>query len=96
MFETLPHRRVIIMGATGRDFHNFQCCYRDDPASQVVAFPATQLPDTAGRFYPASLAGPRYPQGIPISPETELGTLLATHHVKMDESFPNWPFCARH
>lgn len=81
MIETFPRRRVIIMGAAGRDFHNFQCCYRDDPVSDVVAFTATQIPHIAGRSYPASLAGPRYPHGIPIYPETEIGTLLATHHI---------------
>jgi predicted GTPase len=81
MTDPLARRRVIIMGAAGRDFHNFQCCYRDDPASHVVAFTATQIPYIAGRSYPASLAGPRYPHGIPIYPEAELGTLLATHHV---------------
>ena len=74
-------RRVVIMGAAGRDFHNFQCCYRDDPSAEVIAFTATQIPSIAGRRYPASLAGPSYPQGIPIYPETELGALIATHQV---------------
>jgi predicted GTPase len=69
------------MGAAGRDFHNFQCCYRDDPAVEVIAFTATQIPSIAGRRYPASLAGSLYPQGIPIYPETELGALLTAHHV---------------
>jgi predicted GTPase len=69
------------MGAAGRDFHNFQQCYRDEPAVEVVAFTATQIPSIAGRRFPASLAGPHYPQGIPIYLETELGTLLATHQV---------------
>jgi predicted GTPase len=69
------------MGAAGRDFHNFHCCYRDDPSVEVVAFTATQIPAIAGRRYPASLAGPLYAQGIPIYPESELGTLMATYHV---------------
>jgi predicted GTPase len=69
------------MGAAGRDFHNFQCCFRDDPQVAVVAFTATQIPAIAGRRYPASLAGPFYPEGIPIYPEAELGTLIAAHHV---------------
>lgn len=73
--------RVLILGAAGRDFHNFQCCYRNDPGSEVVAFTATQIPDIAGRHYPRSLAGPRYPEGIPIVPEEELGTLIAQHQV---------------
>ncbi len=72
-----PSRRVVIMGAAGRDFHNFLCCYRDDPATEVVAFTATQIPNIAGRRFPASLAGPRYPEGIPIYPETALPALLA-------------------
>ena len=58
--------RIVIVGAAGRDFHNFNVCYRDDSWSQVVAFTATQIPDIAGRRYPAELAGPRYPEGIPI------------------------------
>lgn len=81
MTETLPRHRVIIMGAAGRDFHTFQCGYRDDPASQVVAFTATQIPDIAGRSYPASLAGSQYPLGIPSYPETELGALIVTHRI---------------
>jgi predicted GTPase len=52
-------RRVVIMGAAGRDFHNFQCCYRQDPSVEVVAFTATQIPSIAGRRYPARLAGAR-------------------------------------
>jgi predicted GTPase len=72
---------MVIMGAAGRDFHNFQCCFREDPSVEVVAFTATQIPSIAGRRYPASLAGAHYPQGIPIHPETELGTLLATHQI---------------
>ncbi len=69
--------RVIIMGAAGRDFHNFNVAYRDDPLVEVVAFTATQIPGIAGRRYPAELAGDRYPQGIPIHPESELEELIA-------------------
>ena len=53
--------RVVILGAAGRDFHDFNVVYRDDPSSVVVAFTATQIPGIAGRRYPPSLAGPRYP-----------------------------------
>ena len=69
--------RVLIMGAAGRDFHNFNMLYRDDPRFQVVAFTAAQIPDIAGRRYPAELAGPMYPEGIPIAEEAELERLLA-------------------
>src|SRR5512134_3933270 len=69
-------RRVVIMGAGGRDFHNFNVVYRDDPEVEVVAFTATQIPGIAGRTYPQSLAGPRYPDGIPIRPEDELTALI--------------------
>ncbi len=65
-------RRVLILGAAGRDFHNFNTYYRDNAAFKVVAFTATQIPDIAGRKYPAVLAGKLYPAGIPIFDETEL------------------------
>ena len=65
-------RRVMIMGAGGRDFHNFNVVYREDPDVEVVAFTATQIPGIADRVYPASLAGPRYPDGIPVLPEDDL------------------------
>jgi len=68
--------RVIIMGAAGRDFHNFNVVYRDDPEVQVVAFTATQIPGIADRRYPSALAGERYPQGIPILPEADLESLI--------------------
>jgi predicted GTPase len=64
--------KVIILGAAGRDFHNFNCVYRQNPAYEVVAFTATQIPDIDGRRYPASLAGPHYPEGIPIEDEANL------------------------
>jgi predicted GTPase len=74
-------RRLLIMGAGGRDFHNFNVAYRDDPEVEVVAFTATQIPGIAGRTYPPSLAGPRYPNGIPIHPEEELGALVGRESV---------------
>ena len=68
--------RTLIMGAAGRDFHNFNVFFRDNPDYEVVAFTATQIPDIEGRIYPASLAGTRYPKGIPIHPESELLGLI--------------------
>jgi len=69
-------RRVLIMGAAGRDFHNFNTVYRDDPGTQVVAFTATQIPFIDDRRYPASLAGAQYPDGIQIYDESELVRLI--------------------
>lgn len=69
-------RRVLIMGAAGRDFHNFNVVYRDSAEHEVVAFTATQIPFIEDRVYPAVLAGPRYPDGIPIYPEKELDRLI--------------------
>ncbi|WP_455205971.1 cyclic 2,3-diphosphoglycerate synthase [Kaarinaea lacus] len=66
---------VVIMGAAGRDFHNFNMVYRNDPNCEVVAFTATQIPDIAGRLYPASMAGAHYPIGIPILAESEFEKL---------------------
>ncbi len=74
--------KTIIMGAAGRDFHNFNVVYRDDDRYEVVAFTAAQIPDIAGRAYPASLAGPLYPHGIPIHAESDLNDLIRTHDVK--------------
>ena len=70
------------MGAGGRDFHDFNVVYREDPNTHVVGFTAAQIPGIADRIYPASLAGPLYPEGIPISPENELEELIAAHGVK--------------
>ncbi|KPL82814.1 GTPase [Thermanaerothrix daxensis] len=70
--------RTIIMGAAGRDFHNFNVFFRNNPAYQVVAFTATQIPNIEGRRYPPQLAGPLYPEGIPIYPESELEHLIKT------------------
>ena len=69
-------RNVVIMGAAGRDFHNFNCVFRDDSSVRVVAFTATQIPDIAGRRYPPDIAGPLYPEGIPIVAESELEGLF--------------------
>ena len=69
-------RRVLIMGAAGRDFHNFNVTYREDPRVEVVAFTATQIPFIDDRMYPASLAGERYPAGIPIHDESMLTQLI--------------------
>ena len=70
-------RRTIILGAAGRDFHNFNTVYRNDSSHEVVAFTATQIPGIEGRVYPPSLAGPLYPQGIPIRAEEELPRLIS-------------------
>jgi predicted GTPase len=67
---------MIIMGAAGRDFHNFNTVFRDDPTVEVVAFTATQIPNIEGRRYPPELAGPRYPKGIPIHAEAEVSRLV--------------------
>jgi len=72
---------VVIMGAGGRDFHDFNVVFRDDPETRVVAFTAAQIPGIDHRRYPASLAGPLYPDGIPIRPESELSELIAAHDV---------------
>jgi predicted GTPase len=72
----MPKRRVLIMGAAGRDFHNFNVVYRDDPDSEVVAFTATQIPYIDERSYPSELSGARYPAGIPIHDESELRDLI--------------------
>lgn len=76
-------KRIIIMGAAGRDFHNFNVLYRDNGDVEVIAFTATQIPDIEGRMYPPALAGPNYPKGIPIHPEEELLTLIGKY--KIDE-----------
>ena len=73
--------RVVIMGAAGRDFHNFNMVYRHDPQTRVVAFTATQIPEIEGRRYPASLAGPHYPDGIPIIHERELDSLCRAQQI---------------
>ena len=78
-----PVRRVVILGAAGRDFHDFNTVFRDDPSARVVAFTATQIPGIEGRRYPAALAGPLYPDGIPIFPEEELRRLIRDEAVDL-------------
>ncbi len=77
----MARRRVVIMGAAGRDFHNFNCLFRDNEDYEVVAFTATQIPDIEGRTYPPSLAGSLYPDGIPIRPEDELQAIVTDNDV---------------
>jgi len=74
-------RRVIIMGAAGRDFHNFNVYFRNNPNYEVVAFTATQIPNIEGRKYPPELAGELYPEGIPIYPESQLEELIRKYDV---------------
>jgi predicted GTPase len=74
-------QRAIILGAAGRDFHNFNVFFRDNADYEVVAFTATQIPNIEGRVYPADLAGERYPDGIPIEDEDDLESLIVEHGV---------------
>ena len=76
-----PVRRVIILGAAGRDFHDFNTVFRNDAGAHVIAFTATQIPGIDGRRYPAALAGHLYPEGIPIVPEEELSDLVRRENV---------------
>ena len=78
----MNRQRLVVMGAAGRDFHDFNVVYRDDPAVEVIAFTATQIPGIANRRYPVELAGPLYPSGIPIVPEEELEQLIRDHSVQ--------------
>ena len=74
--------KVIIMGAAGRDFHNFNVFFRNNDTYEVVAFTATQIPGIESRRYPPELAGSRYPDGIPIHPENELPELVKKYAVE--------------
>ena len=74
-------KRVLIMGAAGRDFHNFNVYFRNNPQYRVEAFTAFQIPGIAGRIYPPELAGAAYPQGIPIHDESELPDLVKRHSI---------------
>ncbi len=76
-------RKVIIMGAAGRDFHNFNCYFRDNSQYEVVAFTATQIPNIDGRMYPPALAGSLYPNGIPIKDEADTANLIREHNVDL-------------
>ena len=69
----MQRSKIIIMGAAGRDFHNFNTFFRDNKDYEVIAFTATQIPNIEGRKYPAQLAGALYPEGIPIYSEGEIG-----------------------
>ena len=73
--------RFIIMGAAGRDFHNFNLYFRNNSNYEVVAFTATQIPDIAGRNYPPELSGPLYPEGIPIYLEEDLSDLIKKNEI---------------
>ena len=77
----MARTKVVIMGAAGRDFHNFNCLYRDNEDYEVVAFTATQIPDIEGRTYPVEIAGSLYPDGIPILPEEDLEKLIKDNDV---------------
>jgi predicted GTPase len=77
----MNRKRVVIMGAAGRDFHDFNVVFRADPSVDVVAFTATQIPGIAGRRYPPELAGPGYEAGIPIIPESELERIIRDERV---------------
>ena len=77
----MPSKRVAIMGAAGRDFHNFNLLYRGNGGYTVIAFTAAQIPNISGRAYPPSLAGPGYPNGIPIVPEADLTELIRREKV---------------
>jgi predicted GTPase len=77
----MARTRVVIMGAAGRDFHNFNCLFRDREEYEVVAFTATQIPDIEDRIYPPQLAGSLYPMGIPILPESELERVIKENEV---------------
>ena len=79
----MPKQRVLIMGAAGRDFHNFNVYFRHNPDYEVVAFTATQIPHIEERVYPAELAGPEYPGGIRIYSESKLSSLI--RDLKVDQ-----------
>ena len=79
--QTAQPTRVVIVGAAGRDFHNFNTAFRGDPSHRVVAFTATQIPGIENRVYPPELAGDLYPEGIPIVSEDDLEWICAEHDV---------------
>ena len=74
--------RTVIMGAAGRDFHNFNVYFRDNPDYEVIGFTATQIPNIEGRVYPLELAGSHYPDGIPIYAENELKKLIKDQSIR--------------
>ena len=75
--------KVLIMGAAGRDFHNFNVYFRGNKRYNVIGFTATQIPDIDGRLYPAQLAGEMYPQGIPIYTDEKLADLIKVHKIDL-------------
>jgi predicted GTPase len=77
----MQKEKIIIMGAAGRDFHNFNVYFRENPAYEVIAFTATQIPNIEGRLYPPVLSGPLYPKGILIYPESDLPSLIKEHNI---------------
>src|SRR4029079_18857343 len=79
----MSRRRVVIMGAAGRDLHDFNVVFRGDPAYEVVAFTATQIPGIANSQFPAELAGQHYPAGIPIRPEAELEAIVREQQIDL-------------
>jgi len=79
----MTKKRVLIMGAAGRDFHNFNTYFRGNPDYEVIAFTATQIPNIEGRKYPAALAGEDYPKGIPIHPEEELVDIIKQESIDL-------------
>jgi predicted GTPase len=81
MADRLDQKRVLIVGAAGRDFHLFNVCFRERPECRVVAFTAAQIPGIEFRHYPPSLSGPLYPNGVPIYPEAMLEELVRTHDI---------------
>jgi len=84
-YNFMKKTKVIIIGAAGRDFHDFNVYFKDNPNYQVVAFTAAQIPDIEGRLYPPELSGKLYPKGIPIHAESELTELIKKH--KIDQAF---------
>ena len=80
-YTSMNRQRLIIIGAAGRDFHNFNTCFKNNETYEVVAFTAAQIPDIAGRKYPVELAGTLYPNGIPIYTESELPSLIKSMNV---------------
>jgi predicted GTPase len=80
--RVMGRKRILIMGAAGRDFHNFNVLYREDESVEVVAFTATQIPDIEGRKYPPALAGELYPGGIPIHAEDDLSEIIRKERIE--------------
>ena len=79
--------KVIILGAAGRDFHNFNIYFKNNPRYKVIGFTATQIPDIDGRLYPPELSGDLYPEGIPIYEESSLADLIREHKIDLAAFF---------